>query len=163
MPLRTSFASMNCSFARAIDVVGDPWALLILRECFLGVSRFEGFMQSLGVARNVLTDRLRALVEHGVLEQMPLEGHTRHQGYRLTEKGQALLPAMVALMQWGDAWISGEGAEPILALGPDGAPLAPVTLRRAGGKPVSAEQVSFAPGPGAEFATRMHLAQLKGD
>ena len=163
MPLRTSFASMNCSFARAIDVVGDPWTLLILRECFLGVSRFEGFMQSLGVARNVLTDRLRALVEHGVLEQVALEGHARHQAYRLTEKGQALLPAMVALMQWGDAWISGEGSEPILALGPDGAPLAPVTLRRASGKPVSADQVSFAPGPGAEPLTRMHLAQLKGD
>ncbi|WP_341678157.1 helix-turn-helix domain-containing protein [Niveibacterium sp. SC-1] len=161
MPLRTSFAQMNCSFARAIDVIGDPWTLLVLRECFLGVERFEGFMQALGLARNVLADRLQALVAEGVLEKLPVEGHARHHAYRLTEKGEALLPAMVALMQWGDVWISGAGAEPILAVGPDGAPLAPVGLRRANGRPLRPQDVRFAAGPGAEALTRGHLAQLQ--
>lgn len=159
MPLRTAFSEMNCSLARALDQVGDPWSLLILRECLMGVERFEDFQHSLGVARKVLSQRLAQLVQHGLLERIPLDASGKRAAYRLTDKGHGLVPALVALMQWGDAWVSGTGREPVQLTGPRGAALAPVQLRAANGKPVDSRQLRFAPGPGADRRTQAHLAQ----
>jgi DNA-binding HxlR family transcriptional regulator len=159
MPLRTAFSAMNCSLARALDQVGDPWSLLILRECLMGVERFEDFQQALGAARKVLSQRLAQLVQHGLLQRVPLDASGKRAAYRLTDKGHALVPALVALMQWGDAWVSGTGREPVQLRGPRGAALAPVQLRSAGGKPLDSRQLRFAAGPGADRRTRAHLAQ----
>jgi DNA-binding HxlR family transcriptional regulator len=159
MPLRTAFSEMNCSLARALDQMGDPWALLILRECLMGVERFEDFLQALGVARKVLADRLARLAEHGLLARVPLDGSGKRAAYRLTDKGHALVPALVAVMQWGDAWVSGPGREPVQLTSARGSPLAPVQLRTARGQPVAGQQVRFQPGPGADRRTRGHLAQ----
>lgn len=112
---KVSFADMDCSIARALDVVGEWWTLLIVRDAFLGVTRFDDFARRLGIARNVLTTRLDKLVEAGVLERVPYEeGARTRYDYRLTKKGRALWPVMTTLRQWGDEWITGKGNEPVL-------------------------------------------------
>jgi DNA-binding HxlR family transcriptional regulator len=112
---KVSFADMDCSIARALEVVGEWWTLLIVRDAFLGVTRFDDFARRLGIARNVLTNRLDTLVDAGVLERVPYEeGARTRYDYRLTKKGRALWPVMVTLRQWGDEWISGKGREPVL-------------------------------------------------
>ena len=110
---RASFEAMNCSVARSLEVIGEWWTLLIVRDAFFGVTRFEAFQERLGIARNVLATRLDTLVEHGVLERRPYdEGRSRYD-YVLTEKGKALWPVLVTLRQWGDEWVVGEGNQPV--------------------------------------------------
>ena len=102
---RVSFDEMQCSIAQSLEVVGEWWTPLIIREVSLGRRRFEEIQEDLGIARNVLTDRLNTLVEHGVLfRQNIAQSGTRHE-YRLTEKGHDLFPLLVALLQWGDKWM----------------------------------------------------------
>src|SRR3989442_15631399 len=97
---RTSFAGDACPVARAVDVVGDWWSLLIVRDAFVGRRRFGEFEKSLGVAKNILTDRLRKLVGAGVLEAVPAADGSAYREYVLTEKGRGLLPVLVGLGQW---------------------------------------------------------------
>lgn len=97
---RTSFAEDECPVARAVDVVGDWWSLLIVRDAFAGKRRFGEFEKSLGVARNILTNRLRKLVVAGVLETAPAADGSAYKDYVLTENGRGLLPVVVALGQW---------------------------------------------------------------
>ncbi|MEX0838527.1 MAG: helix-turn-helix domain-containing protein [Parvibaculum sp.] len=103
-----------CSLARTLSVVGDRWTLLVLRECFLRIRRFEEFEQRLGIARHVLADRLKKLTDAGVLEKIPYRERPRREEYRLTEKGLALYPAMLALLDWGDKYMSGKEGPPLL-------------------------------------------------
>lgn len=103
MARRKSLASSPCPVARALDMVGDRWALLIVRDAFDGIRRFGEFQESLDIARNILTDRLRALVEVGVLDVVPASDGTAYQEYVLTPKGEALFPVIVTLRQWGEA------------------------------------------------------------
>ena len=98
---RTSFAEDTCPVARAVDVVGDWWSILIVRDALLGNRRFGEFQTHLGVAKNILTDRLKKLVAAEVLEQVPASDGTAFKEYALTEKGRGLLPVLVALGQWG--------------------------------------------------------------
>ena len=112
---KVSFADMDCSVARSLEVVGEWWTLLIIRDAFLGVTRFDDFAKRLGIARNVLTNRLDTLVDGGVMDRVPYEeGQRARFDYKLTKKGRALYPVLVTLRQWGDEWISGEGNEPVL-------------------------------------------------
>ena len=111
---RASFTDMNCSIARALEVVGEWWTLLILRDSFLGITRFDDFRHRLGIARNVLSARLDTLVEAGVLERRPYDEARGRYDYVLTRQGRALWPVMVTLRQWGDEWLTGEGREPTL-------------------------------------------------
>jgi DNA-binding HxlR family transcriptional regulator len=90
-----------CPVARAMSVIGDRWTLLIVRDCFLGKSRFEQFQASLGITRHVLSDRLKRLVAQGVLEKNPYQSRPVRYDYRLTEKGRDLAPALVGLKDWG--------------------------------------------------------------
>jgi DNA-binding HxlR family transcriptional regulator len=148
---RKTFDGMNCSIARALDEVGEWWSLLIVRECTLGTSRFDEFQRRLGIARNVLTARLNSLVEHGVLEKVLAEGSERRSEYRLTEKGEALYPVLVALMQWGDQW-SGHAAPLHLVEHSTGLPVEPVGLR-VGKRTLGLRDVRLEPGPGATAKT----------
>lgn len=110
---KTSFADMNCAIAQSLEIVGEWWTMLILRDAFFGVRRFDDWIERLGISRNVLTTRLNTLVESGLMERRTYdEGRGRHD-YVLTEKGRALWPVMVSLRQWGDEWILGEGNEPV--------------------------------------------------
>jgi DNA-binding HxlR family transcriptional regulator len=112
---KASFADMHCSVARSLEVVGEWWTLLILRDSFLGVTRFDDFARRLGIARNVLTSRLDKLVDEGVLVKVPYEDEPRARyDYKLTDKGRALWPVIMTLRQWGDEWILGKGQEPVL-------------------------------------------------
>ena len=111
---RTSFAAMPCSIARTLEVVGEWWSLLVLRDAFKGVRRFEEFQRSLGIARNVLADRLQTLVEHGVLERRLYQERPERYEYRLTDKGIDLYPVIIGLMRWGDRWATDEMGPPLL-------------------------------------------------
>lgn len=96
---------MNCSVAQALEIVGEWWTLLILRDAFLGVTRFDEFQDRLGIARNVLASRLEGLVAHGILERQVYDEGRGRADYRLTEMGRALWPVLTALRQWGDDWL----------------------------------------------------------
>ncbi|PAU53048.1 winged helix-turn-helix transcriptional regulator [Pseudomonas indica] len=102
-----------CSLARTLSVVGDRWTLLVLRDCFLGVRRFDDFEARLGVTRHVLADRLKRLVEAGVLAKVPYQERPRREEYRLTEKGRDLYQAVMALVNWGDRYMAGAEGAPI--------------------------------------------------
>src|SRR5712691_2892622 len=104
--LDREYEGQNCSIARALEVVGERWTLLIVRDAFLGLSRFEQFQQSLGIARNVLTDRLNRLVDEGILERVRYSERPERYEYRLTRKGRDLNIALTGLRQWGDKYIS---------------------------------------------------------
>jgi DNA-binding HxlR family transcriptional regulator len=147
---RKSFSGMNCSVARALDEVGEWWSLLIVRECTQGTERFDEFQSQLGIARNILTARLERLTILGILERFPLEDRANTDGYRLTQKGEELYPVLVALMQWGDRWLSPKG-KPLTTLTVDGtgAPIEQIVVRSKHGKPLSFRDVRFALGPGA--------------
>jgi DNA-binding HxlR family transcriptional regulator len=93
-----------CSVARSIEIVGDPWALMVIREAFLGVRRFEEMRRRLGVAPNVLSDRLDMLVRHGIVKRVPYQDRPVRHEYRLAQKGLDLYPAVVALMRWGERY-----------------------------------------------------------
>ncbi|SCL23443.1 DNA-binding transcriptional regulator, HxlR family [Micromonospora pallida] len=91
-----------CSLARALDIVGDRWTLLIVRDALLGVTRFDGFLRNLGIARNILTDRLNTLVGTGVLDRTPYQDRPVRHEYHLTDRGRELLPVVLAVTQWGE-------------------------------------------------------------
>jgi DNA-binding HxlR family transcriptional regulator len=102
-----------CSLARALSVLGDRWTLLVLRECFLGIRRFDGFEQRLGITRHVLADRLKKLVEAGLLSKEAYQQRPLREEYRLTAKGLDLYPVMLALANWGDRHMSGTQGPPL--------------------------------------------------
>ena len=104
--LKRDYEGQNCSIARALEVVGERWTLLIVRDAFLGLSRFEQFQESLGIARNVLTERLNRLVEEGILERVRYSERPERFEYRLTRKGRDLQIALTGLVQWGDKYLS---------------------------------------------------------
>jgi DNA-binding HxlR family transcriptional regulator len=112
MPARTDFSDMSCSIARTLGVIGERWSLLIVRDAFYGVRRFDDFRADLGIARNVLTDRLNTLVEQGVLERRQYEERPPRFEYLLTEKGKDLLPVILTMLRWGDRW-EGDGEPPV--------------------------------------------------
>ncbi len=107
-PLR--LLASRCSLPAALDAVGERWSFLILRGAFNGLQHFEEFQSELGIARNILANRLSRLVGHGILERRSVAADRRKIEYRLTDKGHALLPTMVALRQWGERWETGKAA-----------------------------------------------------
>jgi DNA-binding HxlR family transcriptional regulator len=104
--LNREYRDQNCSVARALEIVGERWTLLIVRDAFLGRRRFDEFQESLGIARNVLTDRLTRLVEEGILERVRYSERPERHEYHLTPKGRDLQIAMAGLRQWGDKYLS---------------------------------------------------------
>jgi DNA-binding HxlR family transcriptional regulator len=107
------FSAMECSVARTLDVIGDKWSLLILRDAFYGVRRFDDFQLDLGVARNILTDRLNKMVHEGVLSKQPYQERPPRYEYRLTEKGRDLFPVLLTMMRWGDRWSKDRSLPPV--------------------------------------------------
>lgn len=148
MAERTSYKDFACSTAQSLEVVGEWWTLLIVRDAFFGVRRFEEFQRRLGISRSVLTNRLNRLVEEGILDARQYETRPPRVEYVLTQKGSDLFPVLVALQQWGDRWAS---------------PKPPVVLRHRGcrkltrphlvcsacGERIGPQDVLATPGPGA--------------
>jgi DNA-binding HxlR family transcriptional regulator len=112
--LGNDYRNQACSIAGALEVVGERWSLLIVRDLFLGVRRFDQMQAHLGIARNVLQARLTKLIDQGVLERRPYQERPPRYEYRLTEKGLDLWPTVVALMQWGDRYAAPEAGPPVL-------------------------------------------------
>ena len=106
---RASFDDMACSVAQSLEIIGEWWTPLILRDAFLGVSRFGDFQERLGIARNILAARLDALVEHGVMKKVAYQDHPPRYDYKLTEKGRDLWLVVTALREWGDRWEAPDG------------------------------------------------------
>jgi DNA-binding HxlR family transcriptional regulator len=150
MPAKSDLSQLNCSLARALGSIGDGWSLLILRDAFFGLARFSEFQKSTGIARNILAKRLELLVAAGIMLR---GGSDTRPVYGLTEKGQALLPALIALMQWGDHWESGD-CPPVRLLDSRGGAVLPVRVENPAGQKVTAETIRFAAGPGADLRTK---------
>jgi DNA-binding HxlR family transcriptional regulator len=133
--LRESLRELaECSLPAALEAMGERWSFLILRGSFNGLHHFEEFQSELGIARNILANRLARLVEHGILARRPCPDDRRKIEYCLTDKGYALLPTMVALRQWGERWETCVPATPILVDARDRKPIAPVTVRSHDGR-----------------------------
>ena len=124
----------HCSLPAALEAMGERWSFLILRGSFNGLSHFEEFQSELGIARNILANRLSRLVGHGILERRAVAADRRKIEYRLTDKGYALLPTMVALRQWGERWETGVAATPVLVDARDRRPVQPVAVHSHDGR-----------------------------
>jgi DNA-binding HxlR family transcriptional regulator len=136
----------NCSIARTVSVIGDRWTLLILRECFRRVRRFDAFEAQLGITRHLLADRLRKLVAAGVLDRIAYQDRPRRYEYRLTARGRDLHPLMLALVHWGDRHLAPSGDRPMLCIHkPCGHVFEPVTACSVCGTPVTARDVEVLP------------------
>ncbi|RKH96595.1 helix-turn-helix domain-containing protein [Corallococcus sp. AB038B] len=139
---RTSMEGAVCPVARSLDVIGDWWSLLIVRDAQYGLRRFGEFQKSLGVAKNILAQRLKHLVDHGILETQPASDGSAWQEYVLTEKGQSLFPILVALGQWGQqhCFASGEPRTRVLDKA-HGQPVKPLEVRAADGRVLTVQDV----------------------
>lgn len=152
---RQRYSAENCSVKRALDVVGEKWTLLVLREAFYGARRFEQFQARVGCARNLLTDRLNTLTTAGLMRRVPYRepGQRERNEYRLTEKGLDLLPALVALMQWGDRWEAGSEGPPVEIIHRGCGHRVELVLRCSHDhSPLTARDAQPRPGPGARTA-----------
>jgi len=110
---KSSFAGWPCSIARTMDLLGDAWTPLVLREAFYGVRRFDEFQSGLGIARNTLADRLHRLVDEGLLEKQLYQTEPRRHEYVLTDKGADFFGVLAAISQWGDRWLAGRQGPPV--------------------------------------------------
>jgi DNA-binding HxlR family transcriptional regulator len=137
-----------CSIARTLSVIGDRWTLLVLREAFLRTRRFEDFQSHLGATRHVLADRLQKLVDNDILERVPYQARPPRFEYKLTAKGRDLYPVIVALLGWGDRWMTDEAGPPIeLVHRGCGHRMVPVPTCPHCGEQVTARDVTAQPGP----------------
>ena len=146
---RTSFEDMTCSVAQTLDVVGEWWSLLIVRDALLGVTRFDDFQVRLGISRNILTRRLNHLVEGGILKRVPYQDHPPRSEYRLTEKGRDLWHVVTAMRQWGDRWAAPDGPPLQIRHSACGHIVTAVPACSSCGEPLDARSVTAIPGPGA--------------
>jgi DNA-binding HxlR family transcriptional regulator len=146
---RTDFGEMACSIARTLEVIGEPWSPLILRDVWVGISRFEQLQADLGISRKVLTERLGHLVERGVIERRPYDNRPRYE-YALTAKGLELVDVLMVMVRWGDKWTAGQAGPPVLYRHHACGQVGPVDLRcERCGQPMHAADVDVLPGPGA--------------
>src|SRR3712207_6809697 len=111
---RTRFGDMACSIARTLDVIGEPWSPLILRDVYAGITRFEAIQRDLGISRKVLAERLSWLVEQGVLARREYSSRPPRSEYTLTDKGTELCDLLLVMVRWGDRWTAGEAGPPVL-------------------------------------------------
>jgi len=154
-----SLEQERCSVARTVAVIGDRWSLLILRDCFLRVRRFEEFQTRLGVTRHVLADRLKKLVRFGVLRRAPYQQNPTRYEYILTQKGLDLYPVVMAIVHWGDEHMVDERGRPLLHEHKScGKMFDPVMVCSECGEPIVAKQVHVHAGPGAAEGAAEEMA-----
>ena len=152
---------LKLSVGHILDIIGEGWSMLIVREAFLGTRRFEEFQGRLGIARNILTARLKRLCANEILDRVPVkEGAKRHE-YILTDKGKDMLPMLVALSQWGDKWVFGEDNVPVIFLDrAQGEPISRVRVFSAVGEVLRPRDIMVVAGPGATPEARERLEEL---
>lgn len=161
---RKSFRDMECSIARALEVVGEWWSLLIVRDALSGIRRFEDFQARLGVARNVLAARLKKLVAQGVLERRRYQERPTRFEYVLTDKGRDLFPVIAVLLAWGDRWAPRRGGPPVeLYFADTGEKVEPALADGRTGRLIRPRDVRSRPGPGASAAMRASMARREAE
>ncbi len=139
-----------CPIAHSLNIIGDRWTLLIVREAFGGISRFSDFQKRTGIAKNLLTDRLALLVQEGIFDKADIGERGVRYAYHLTEKGRSLLPVMVALHMWGNENLFEDGEEPVLLVDrTTGEPIQSMAMLTSSGASVLPENIRRRPGPGA--------------
>lgn len=146
---RRSFEELHCSVAQALEIIGEWWTPLILRDLFLGVTRFDDFVDRLGISRNVLTSRLGHLVAHGVVEKVAYQDNPVRHDYRLTEKGKDLWLVLTTVREWGDRWAAPSGAPVQVRHATCGQLTRVVPTCSACGEELHRREVRLEPGPGA--------------
>lgn len=152
---------LNRSIGHVLDIIGKGWAVLIIREAYFGTRRFEDFQQRLGIARNILTSRLKRLCEGEVLDRVPIKAGSKRHEYVLTRKGKALMPALIALTQWGDKWVLGANAETIVFADREfHEPIADVKVYSCRGRQLSARDIVVSAGPGANREAKNRIDEL---
>jgi DNA-binding HxlR family transcriptional regulator len=156
---RKTFAHMNCSIARALEQIGEWWTFLIVREALMGTRRFDHFQSNLGIARNILAARLKKLVARGILQRTVTPGDARRVEYRMTEKGRALFPVLMALREWGDRWVVGPGRVPVVVVDRLNAQPIEVRVTSHDGRPIAWLDATMIPGPGAQAALKGRLTR----
>ncbi len=151
---RVCFESKNCSVARAMDVIGDWWSILIVLEAMRGTCHFDQFQSNLEISKGILSKRLKALQEHGVLLRIDSDKKVRRVEYQLTPKGEALHMVLVALTQWGDEWMNANSGAPVVMYNQkNGVELAKLVLLDKLGTIVEPEDLRLKAGPGADQHT----------
>ncbi|MGA7199814.1 winged helix-turn-helix transcriptional regulator [Roseiarcus sp.] len=155
---RTRFNSMDCPIARSLDRVGEWWSILILRDALGGMTRFEEFQKSLAIAPNMLTRRLTALVEAGMLEKRRYSTRPPRDEYVLTERGRDFRPVLLSLLAFGNRHFAPEGASVAIVDAKTGAPAEPLLIDRLTGRPLASPDYDLAAGPAATEATKARLA-----
>ena len=155
---RKSFGNLQCPIARSLERVGEWWSILILRDAFHGLTRFEQFQNSLDIAPNMLTRRLNTLVESGLLERRRYSEHPPRDEYVLTPRGRDFRPVLLALLAWGNRHFAPEGRSVILIDADTGREADPVLVDRATGRPVAEPPFRTAAGPAADERTRRRHA-----
>ena len=156
---RTSLKHFHCSMARTAEIIGDKWSLLILRDVLLGSTSFTQFHRSLGVARNILSNRLDTLVENELLEKRRARPGIERYTYHFTERGRELVPVLIAMMQWGDRWIFGDQAVPLELLDRrEHQPIQQIKLLSSAGRELDPADLVPSPGPGADATTRAYFS-----
>lgn len=144
MVKRISHETANCPIARSLDAIGDWWSLLIIRDALGGITRFSEFQKNIGIAKNILTVRLRALVAHGILEVVPASDGSAYSEYVLTEKGRDLFPVLVAIGEWGrEYFFDADEAFPILVDRVAGKPVCDLELRAQDGRLLGPDDVAI--------------------
>jgi DNA-binding HxlR family transcriptional regulator len=150
---QTSFAEMQCSLARTLEIIGDWWSPLVLRDLYLGLNRFDDLVNDLGISRNLLTGRLAELVDGGVVARERYQEHPPRDRYVLTEAGRDLVPVLLALTAWGDKWATPDGGPPMQFRHRDcGHRFIPTVTCSACGEPLTSDAVAPIPGPGGRIA-----------
>ncbi|KAA0022664.1 winged helix-turn-helix transcriptional regulator [Antrihabitans cavernicola] len=145
---RTNFGDMVCSIARTLDVIGEQWSPLVLRDVWVGLNRFDQLQADLGISRKVLTERLNHLVDEGVLERRPYDARPRYD-YHLTQKGTELVDLLMVMAGWGDKWTAGDAGPPVLYRHNACGEISKVDLRCAQcGEAMHAGDIDLLPGPG---------------
>jgi DNA-binding HxlR family transcriptional regulator len=162
MPKRVS-APDYCVIARTMDVLGEQWTMLIVRDAFFGVRHFDDFQKGLGIARNVLATRLAKLVDEGILSRRVSEADRRKVEYKLTAKGRDLFPLIIALSQWGTRHLTRPDEEVPFAIvdRESRQPVAPVEVRAADGRPLTPFDTAVAAGPGLTENIRAAFPALR--
>ena len=154
---------MNCGVAQALEELGDWWTLLVVRDAFFGARRFSDFEKSLGISKNILTDRLQRLVANQVFDRVDVGEAGERFEYRLTEKGEALLPLLTALRDWSDEWVFGRGQEPVIVKDRrTGRRIPRLRVTDAEGRPLTRRDLRTEPGPGASRETIRLLTRRGG-
>jgi DNA-binding HxlR family transcriptional regulator len=157
------FGNMQCPIARALERVGEWWSILILRDAFQGLTRFDQFQRDLEIAPNMLTRRLNALVGAGLLERRLYSERPRRHEYLLTQRGRDFRPVLWTLIVWGNGHFSPEGKSVVLVDTKTGVEAEPVLVDRRSGHPIAAPNYKSVPGPAADERTRWLYARIKQD